>query len=189
MITTLYLVRHATPDWSRTDIRYDIPPGPPLIPQGEGEATAMGEFLRQAGVQKIYYSPLERTRRTAELAAGVAQVPYLEEKGIAEWVRGESEQEVLARVLPALESAAAESREAGAIALVSHGGPIRLTLEQLGADPEALKYYCKVFDRGNPLPPAGVWQLTRDHAASSWWLQLLFTPQPYTPYTPQTAYV
>ncbi len=189
MITTLYLVRHATPDWSRTDIRYDIPPGPSLTSQGESEATAMGEFLRQSGVQKIYYSPLERTRRTAELAAGVAQIPYLEEKGIAEWVRGESEQEVLARVLPALESAAAESREEGAIALISHGGPIRITLEQLGADLEVLKYYRKVFDRDNPLPPAGVWQLTRDHPASSWEVQLLFTPQPYTPYTPQTVHV
>ena len=34
----LYLARHATPDWNMRDIRYDIPPGPPLVPQGEEEA-------------------------------------------------------------------------------------------------------------------------------------------------------
>jgi broad specificity phosphatase PhoE len=189
MITTLYLVRHATPDWSRTDIRYDIPPGPPLTEQGESEAAALGEFLRQVGAQKIYYSPLERTRRTAELAATIAQIPYLEEKGIAEWVRGESEQEVLGRVLPALESAAAESREEGAIALVTHGGPIRIALEALGADSATLKHYRKVFDRDNPLPPAGVWRLTREQATTGWGLELLFTPQPYPAYVPQTVHV
>jgi drug/metabolite transporter (DMT)-like permease len=26
----IYLIRHATPDWSRTDIPYFTPPGPPL---------------------------------------------------------------------------------------------------------------------------------------------------------------
>ena len=57
----LYLARHATPDWNMRDIRYDIPPGPPLVPQGEAEAAQLGEFLRQAGVVQIYVSPLVRT--------------------------------------------------------------------------------------------------------------------------------
>ena len=34
----VYLARHATPDWNRKDIRYDVAPGPDLVAQGEAEA-------------------------------------------------------------------------------------------------------------------------------------------------------
>ena len=69
MSAVVYLIRHATPDWSRTDIRYDIPPGPPLTSQGEAEAQQLGEFLQTIPVKHIYASPLERTSRTAQIAA------------------------------------------------------------------------------------------------------------------------
>src|SRR5262245_47636066 len=131
MTPTLYLVRHATPDWSRVDIRYDIPPGPPLTAQGEAEALKLGEFLRAAEVQKLYASPLERTRRTAELAGELARVPVVEELALAEWQRGASEGEVLARLLTFWESAWLESSALGALALITHGGPIRLLLGHL----------------------------------------------------------
>ena len=62
----IYLARHATPDWSRTDLPYHLLPGPPLVPQGEAEAAELGRFLREAGVSRLYTSPLERARRTAE---------------------------------------------------------------------------------------------------------------------------
>ena len=65
------LARHATPDWNRRDIPYDIPPGPELTPAGEREALALGEFLRAQGATRVYHSPLERTLRTASLAASV----------------------------------------------------------------------------------------------------------------------
>ncbi len=55
---TIYLTRHATPDWSRTDIRYDIPPGPPLTAQGEAEAEKLGIFLASAGVTQTLRQPL-----------------------------------------------------------------------------------------------------------------------------------
>ena len=63
--SAIYLARHATPDWNRRDIRYDIAPGPDLVPQGEAEAAQLGEFLRTTGVTRIYASPLVRTRGRA----------------------------------------------------------------------------------------------------------------------------
>ena len=71
MAVEIYIARHATPDWHRTDIPYDIAPGPPLTPQGEREAIALGEFLHSRSVQKIYASPLERAHQTGLLAAQI----------------------------------------------------------------------------------------------------------------------
>ena len=83
--SAIYLARHATPDWNRRDIRYDIAPGPDLVPQGEAEAAQLGEFLRTTGVTRIYASPLVRTRRTAEIAAALRDigVDYAQGFGIA----------------------------------------------------------------------------------------------------------
>ncbi len=61
----VFLARHGTPDWNMTSIRYDIPPGPPLVPQGEEEAAKLGKFLKSQNVQLVYASPLVRARRTA----------------------------------------------------------------------------------------------------------------------------
>ena len=63
----IFLVRHASPDWTRTDIPYDIPPGPPLSPKGEKEAAALAEYLKSEGVVKLYYSPFERSASTAKM--------------------------------------------------------------------------------------------------------------------------
>ncbi|RIK45134.1 MAG: hypothetical protein DCC55_00320 [Chloroflexi bacterium] len=189
MSSTVYLVRHATPDWSRTDLRYDIPPGPPLTPQGEEEATRLGAFLRQAGVQRIYASPLERARRTAELAAVVAEADVNEEPAVAEWVRGESETAVLERFLPLWAAACVESEECGALALVTHGGPIRLLLQHLKLEQSVIDFYRKQFDRDNPLPPAGAWRITRKNPDALWQMELSFTPQPFRRYEPETVTV
>lgn len=189
MPSTLYLVRHATPDWSRTDIRYDLPPGPPLTTQGEIEAARLGEFLRQAGVRKLYASPLERTQRTAQIAAELAALPVVEEETIAEWRRGESEGEVLERFLAGWANAYTESSHLGPIALISHGGPIRLMLAHLKLPQAEIDFYRKQFDRDNPLPPAGAWRVTQTHVDAPWQLELAFTPQPYRRYEPQTVFV
>jgi broad specificity phosphatase PhoE len=189
MTVTVYLVRHATPDWARTDLRYDIPPGPPLTARGEEEAAQLGAFFRQAGVQRVYASPLERARRTAELAAAIAEADVSEEPAIAEWVRGESEVAVLERFLPLWAAACMESEESGAVALVTHGGPIRLLLEHLKLDRAEIDFYRKQFDRDNPLPPAGVWQITRTHPDAAWRIELVFAPQPFRRYEPATIFV
>ena len=53
-IMKIFLLRHATPDWSRKDIPYDILPGPALLAHGEAEARALGEFMRSEGLKKVY---------------------------------------------------------------------------------------------------------------------------------------
>ncbi|MEZ4732280.1 MAG: histidine phosphatase family protein [Caldilineaceae bacterium] len=191
----IYLVRHATPDWSRTDIRYDVPPGPPLTAQGEAEAAKLGAFLRRAGVKRIYTSPLERTRRTAEIAAGMVGVTPIEDEAIAEWRRGESEAEVSARFNGLWEKLCSESTTSGPIALVTHGGPVKAMLLNLGMPRATVDEYCRKFDRGNPLPPAGVWLATGCTTETPWHVELVWTPQqePVTPsvqgMSTQTVYV
>ena len=190
MPATLYLVRHATPDWSRTDLRYDIPPGPPLTPQGEAEAVALGAFLQRVGIARLYASPLDRTLRTAALAAQALDnlIPVTDD-AIAEWRHGESEQQVLDRFRPRIHAALDESLRHGAVALVTHGGPIRLLLAEAGIDRQEIDYYRRMFDRDNPVPPAGVWRLQQNHDGH--WLkpELVHTPQPFQPYTPATVHL
>jgi broad specificity phosphatase PhoE len=189
MNSIVYLIRHATPDWSRTDLRYDIPPGPPLTAQGEAEAAKLALFLVEAGVRKLYASPLERTQRTAAIAAEAGQLPVVTAEAIAEWRRGESEGEVLARLLPFWQAVCEESLDVGPLALVTHGGPVRLMLQHLQLEGAAIDFYRKQFDRDNPVPPAGAWRVTRELPDAPWALELAFTPQPYRPYVPQTVYV
>src|SRR5690606_27348490 len=189
MADVVLLVRHASPDWSRTDLRYDVPPGPPLTPAGEEEATALGHFLKTAGVTRILYSPLERTTRTAQLAAAqVGLTPQVDE-AIAEWQRGEPENDVLDRFLPRIQAALDASREEGLFALVTHGGPIRLLLAEFGLDKAELDYYRRLFDRDNPVPPAGVWRIERSANGRIRKPELVYTPNPYQAYQPATVNV
>ena len=98
---TIYLVRHATPDWSRTDIPYHIPPGPPLTAQGEAEAAKLGDFLRDMQASQILCSPLARCLRTAEIAAETAGIPHAIDNRLAEVLPQEKPADVLARIWPA----------------------------------------------------------------------------------------
>lgn len=173
----IFLIRHARPDWDRKDIPYDVIPGPALLPTGEKEAQALGEFLRLESVTKLYYSPFERSARTAQIAAAVMYIPCIEEKGLTEW-RGvdEPEARVRERMLSVFERAASESEDLGPIGLVSHGGPIALLLLVLGMDQNELAPYRKKFDTTNPLPPAGAWKIERRAGEDRWSFQLAFTP-------------
>lgn len=175
---TIFLLRHATPNWNRKDIPYDILPGPELSPRGEVEAQALGEFMKLEGLKKLYTSPFERAARTAQIIATVNGIPYIEEKRLAEW-RGavENETQVRARMLSLFEWATGESMELGPIALVSHGGPIAALLLGLGFPYDELSPYRKMFDTTNPLPPAGAWKIERDHGEKKWKFQLVFTPK------------
>ncbi|MBS1869097.1 MAG: histidine phosphatase family protein [Actinobacteria bacterium] len=63
----LWLARHGETAWSlagRHTGRTDVP----LTPRGERQARALGERLRGAAFALVLASPLERARRTAELA-------------------------------------------------------------------------------------------------------------------------
>lgn len=175
----IYLARHATPDWSRTDLAYHIPPGPPLVPQGEAEAAELGRFLRAAGVTRLLASPLERARRTAEIAAAVAEVPVQVDEALAEWRPDEQAEHIRARFWPAWERVVAQSLPAGPIAWVTHGGPIGFFLEALGLPKDTLAYYRRLFDRNNPVPPAGVWKANRPASGEPWDVSLAFVPEAY----------
>lgn len=184
MAATLYLIRHATPDWSRTDIRYDIPPGPPLTAQGEAEASQLAEFLRPISITHLYVSPLERTMRTAQIAATALGLPIEIKTELAEWNHSEGEEDVLTRFRPFINAMFDESEKRGPLGLVTHGGPIRLLLAEFGLDPNELDHYRQSFDHNNPLPPAGVWRVKRAHNSYFEKPEFVFTPNPYTPYSP-----
>lgn len=185
----VYLARHGTPDWNMHSIRYDIPPGPPLVPQGKEEAARLGEFLQQNGVRKFYVSPLVRTLQTAEIAAAVSGAPLEVNELIAEHRRDENDSQVGARVNPLFAQAWAEAADDGPIVLVSHGGPIRVILESLGIRSDHLWHYRRQFDSQNPLPPAGAWEITRTADDSQWQGRLVFSPRAFTEYLPAIVYV
>lgn len=79
----LVLLRHGETEWSRTGRhtgRTDIP----LTPRGEQLARAAGELVRDYDFQLILSSPLQRARRTAELAGLDAEIDPL----LIEWDYG-----------------------------------------------------------------------------------------------------
>jgi broad specificity phosphatase PhoE len=174
---TLYLVRHATPDWSRTDIPYHIPPGPPLTEKGEREAELLGDFLRDMGACQMLHSPLERCARTAQIAGAAAGVPVRLEERLAEILPEEKAPDILARVWPVWVQAGQTCFEAGPVVLVTHGGPIGILLAELGLAPKQLAHYQARFDRRNPVPPAGAWRAIRPTPDGPWSLDLAFTPE------------
>jgi broad specificity phosphatase PhoE len=185
----VFLARHGTPDWNMHHIRYDIPPGPPLVPQGEEEAAKLGEFLKANGVRQIFASPLVRAHRTAEIAGEVAGVPVAVVDDIAEYRREENDQAVGSRFAPVFDQAWALAQVEGPVAIVSHGGPVRVMLDQLGILPDHAWHYRRQFDHQNPLPPAGAWAVTQDATSGEWVLRLVFSPQQHTEYLPATVYV
>jgi broad specificity phosphatase PhoE len=173
---SLYFVRHATPDWSRTDIPYHLPPGPPLTPQGEREAAQLGEFLRAMGVRQLWHSPLERCARTAAIAAEVAGASLRLDPRLAEIRPEEKPAGVLARIWPVWVEASEASLSGDPLALITHGGPINLLLAELGVAAKDLTHYQNKFDRRNPLPPAGAWRALRPAPDGPWSLGLAYTP-------------
>lgn len=173
----LYFIRHATPDWGRTDIPYMTPPGPPLTPKGEQEARTLGDFLKEQGVVKLYHSPFERTSKTARIAADLNGIPCLVEPRLVEW-HGEVEaaEQVRWRMLSMLQEARRESEGVGPIGLVTHGGPVAVLLHELGLEDETLSAFKRQFDHANPLPPAGAWEAAWDAERDAWTLDLKFIP-------------
>lgn len=184
----IYLARHATPDWHRTDIRYDVAPGPGLVPQGEAEAAQLGEFLRSVGVKRIVASPLVRTRRTAEIAGAIAGAHVAIDDAVREYSRDENDESVYARFFPSLRALFEETLTTGPIAIVTHGGPVRVMLERLGLDRDELWHYRRQFDHQNPLAPAAAWEITRPAPDQPWWMRMAFSPAPYVEYLPAVHY-
>ena len=83
---TVYLARHGETAWSKSGQhtgRTDIP----LTPKGEADAAKIGARLAGITFAHVFSSPLQRARRTAELA-GFAPTP---EPDLLEWHYGECE--------------------------------------------------------------------------------------------------
>jgi broad specificity phosphatase PhoE len=176
MPSNVYLARHAAPDRFNTTFVYHQLPGPPLTEQGVREAQALGAYLRSVEARRIYSSPFERCLRTAEIAAGAAGINWQVEERLGEVQPGEALEDVLRRVQPAFDRFAQESASDGPVVLVTHGGVVSALLLHLGMEADALKER-KVFDYGNPLPPAGAWLAERDGVGTGWNLRLAFQPE------------
>lgn len=178
---TIYLIRHATPDWERRDIVYHLPPGPPLTDQGRGEADALGAFLLAAGVRRLHTSPLERALHTARIAAGIAGAAVEVDDRLIEWQPTEGAERVHQRMWAAvdalrLQDGCAKDGACSPVGLVSHGGPIGSLLLAFGMDAAMLEAQRR-FDHANPVPPAGAWEAWRDSPEAPWQLRLAFIPQ------------
>jgi probable phosphoglycerate mutase len=88
MPTRLYLVRHGETEWSLTGRhtgRTDIA----LTARGEDEARGLASRLRDIRFARVLTSPLQRARRTCELA-GLSAVAAIE-TDLAEWDYGDYE--------------------------------------------------------------------------------------------------
>jgi broad specificity phosphatase PhoE len=174
----IFLIRHASPDWERRDIPYDIQPGPMLTMKGEKETEALAEFLKSQGVVKLFYSPFERAAKTAAIVAALNGIPAVEEPGLAEWRSvDELESRVRLRMVSVFQQAARESAEGSPTGLVSHGGPIALLLQELGIQRDELAKYRTMFDATNPLPPAGVWEVEKGAGEEGWRFGMVFQPE------------
>ena len=176
-MTKIFLARHASPDHDRKDLPYDLLPGPPLTSKGEQEAEALADFLKAEGVVKLYYSPFERTTRTAQIIAARNQIPLVAEKRLGEWRAIDENKDALSeRVLLAFDDILKEADGLGPVALVSHGAPISFLLLSLGLEEASFSEFKKRFDGYNPLPPAGAWAAERNGATDTWHLNLAFVP-------------
>jgi broad specificity phosphatase PhoE len=174
MAEILYLIRHATPDWNRKDIPYYLPPGPPLNEDGLEEAEMLANFFQFSGLKRIYTSPLERCLMTAKAIARQNEDILQIEPGLSEHRPEESRTDVQKRLKPVFEKAVHEARE-GPVALVTHGSPMEIMLDQMGLSPIEMNEMKVRFDHHNPAPPAGVWEAVR--SGSDWNLSLVLDPQ------------
>ncbi len=159
-MTYLYLVRHGATEWTR-EARCQGSTDLPLSDEGRWQATKLAEFLSQEGLDSLYTSDLSRCKETAafvEAATGLVAQPdrRLREINFGLWEGrlwsdiaaedpevldklwlghfcppgGEPLQHVIERVMKALHEIL--SRERGRrVAVVFHGGPIRIALKSL----------------------------------------------------------
>src|SRR5580693_1217760 len=88
VVEKLYLIRHGETAWSlsgqhtgRTDI--------PLTKQGEQDARKLAERLHAVRFSHVFTSPLQRARRTCELA-GLGDAAEIE-PDVTEWDYGDYE--------------------------------------------------------------------------------------------------
>jgi broad specificity phosphatase PhoE len=174
---TVYLIRHAQPaSLGDANLRYDIPPGPPLSADGRAQAAMAANFLAGSPPAVLYTSPLDRTLQTAQIISARLGAPVAIDERLAEHRREEQADEVAARVAAFWYERVTSAPPGSRIALVSHGSPIKLLMTPLGqvwtADPDRYK-----FDGGNIVPHAGIWRakcVSANTHPCKWELALIF---------------
>jgi probable phosphoglycerate mutase len=142
-VTTLLLARHGETDWNR-ELRIQGSSDIELNELGREQARALAEDLADVELDAIYASDLRRARDTAEAVASTKGLPVqldvrLRERAFGSWEGltredvaerhpgerhdGESDEEVRARVLAAIEAIAA-AHPGEQVLVVSHGGAL-----------------------------------------------------------------
>ena len=180
----IVVVRHGQTEWSRTG-QHTGTTDLPLLPEGEEHARALTALLVGRDFVQVRVSPLQRARRTAELAGLVAtdvdedlvELDYggyegrttaqISEQLGRSWsvwqdgvVPGDTPGETLAAVGGRVERVLDRVRpllDDGDVALVAHGHVLRvLTARWLGLPPEAGALFA--------LPPGRAGVLGHEHA-------------------------
>lgn len=84
----LYFVRHGESEANLLHVisNRDLPHG--LTANGCRQAQCLAQALLQAGVTRIYTSPIRRARQTADILAGVLQVDVVETPALREYDTG-----------------------------------------------------------------------------------------------------
>jgi broad specificity phosphatase PhoE len=142
-MTTLLLARHGETDWNR-ELRIQGSSDVALNDLGREQARALAQELADVELDAIYASDLARARATAEAVAEthgleVRVDPRLRERSFGSWEGltrediaafpegsrhdGESDEEVRARVLEAVEEIA-RAHPGEQVLVVSHGGAL-----------------------------------------------------------------
>ncbi|MBP8001731.1 MAG: histidine phosphatase family protein [Chloroflexi bacterium] len=166
---TIYLIRHAAPE-RNSAIRYDVVPGPPLTPEGHGQARRTAQFLADKGISQLYHSPLVRTLQTANAIARQIGKPSQETEAIREWERGVPSEEVRQRMAQFWQTLLDQGEEA--VAVVSHGGPIEELLRYLTND--TLDLSGNRYFGGATTPLGGVWQIAPNDG--NWHIAFVYNP-------------
>jgi probable phosphoglycerate mutase len=84
----IWLLRHGATEWSRNG-RHTGSSDIPLLPEGDAEARALAPLLAGQHFAEVWVSPLQRARRTCELAGLGAQAQLNE--NLREWDYGSYE--------------------------------------------------------------------------------------------------
>jgi broad specificity phosphatase PhoE len=145
-------------------------PGPPLTETGQQEATQTAAWLAGRGVERLFASPFDRTRATAEAISAALGLPVGFAEALREGGPGEKLEQIRERMAELL--AQLDDSPLRCAALVTHGAPIRTLLLHTTGDRIDLKPH--VYDYGNCAPTAGVWHGRRGD--NCWLWELAYRP-------------
>lgn len=126
----LWLLRHGATEWARSG-RHTGRTDLPLLPEGEGEARRLAPLLAAQDFDAVLVSPLQRARRTCELAGLGDQAQRCDD--LREWDYGDYEGITTAEI----------RRSVPGWTVFSHACPGGETIEQVGERCQRLLSDCE----------------------------------------------